>query len=83
MSYRKILLNILIIQTGFILIDCNNGFLSFKLLKCKVSDEFVYSNFTCYAKPFSRNFSTITKILSFKKPVLDLFVTLFILLLFL
>jgi hypothetical protein len=52
-----------------------DGFLSFKMVLCQVSDKFVYKNFSCFAKSFSRTFSTANAYLAFKKPLNEFYVS--------
>jgi hypothetical protein len=49
-------------------------FASFKLLKCSFNSIFVYSNYSCYAKSYSRNMSTTNGYVMFKKPINKLYV---------
>jgi hypothetical protein len=49
---------------------------SFKLIKCDVNQKFVHSNFSCFAKPYSRNFSTANVEVYLKNPVYEVFVSL-------
>lgn len=49
------------------------GSFSLKVFKCKVStrgtEEFIYPNYTCYAKSYSRTLSTWNFYLLFRKPL--------------
>lgn len=53
-------------------IESAADFCHFKVLKCVVSDQFVHPNFSCFAKSFSRNLSTVSYYLKFKSPIVKL-----------
>lgn len=66
---------ILILHIIFIVnSDEDKGIMWMKSAKCKVNPEFIYPNYTCLAKPYSRNLSTLTYYLMYRKPLTHLFV---------
>lgn len=46
----------------------------FKSIRCNFSEEFVLANFSCFAKSYSRTFSTMNTKICFKKPMNDMVV---------
>lgn len=57
----------------------NDNLMFFKSFECLVNDEvkekYVYSNFSCFAKIYSRKVSTLNFYAVFKKPINKLFVS--------
>lgn len=53
----------------------SDGVAYYKSLKCEPSNQFFYSNVTCYAKSFSRYISTLSAYLYFKFPLNEFFVS--------
>jgi len=51
------------------------GFFNFKSFSCEASDEYFYPNFSCYAKSWSRNFSTLNGHFYIKKPFYKVWVS--------
>lgn len=53
--------------------------LKFKNLKCEVSEhglsEFVYENFSCFAKTWKRKLTTLTADIFFKIPINEVYVS--------
>src|SRR5690349_15395123 len=47
----------------------------FKSYRCKFSETFVYKNYSCYAKSYSRTLSTLNNYILFKNPMNDIFVS--------
>lgn len=45
-----------------------------KGVKCNYSEKFIYPNMTCFAKSYSRTFSTVNFRAIAKKPIKNLFV---------
>lgn len=46
-------------------------------VRCNFSEKYVFKNVSCFAKSFSRNFSTINVIATFKRPMMNFFVSFF------
>lgn len=46
--------------------------------RCNGSEKFIYPNYSCYAKSYSRNFSTVNIIWTTKMPLYNIFVRHFI-----
>lgn len=46
----------------------------FASLRCNASEKFINQNFSCYAKSYSRNFSTVNVIGTAKMPLSNIFV---------
>lgn len=65
---------ILILATILIAKSEDPGIMWMKSAKCKINPEFIYLNYTCFAKSYSRNVSTMTYYLAYRKPLTHLFV---------
>lgn len=50
-------------------------FITFKMMKCKVEEKFIYQNVSCYVKSFNRSYSTFSIRGVAKVPVNDIFVS--------
>lgn len=75
MFFAKCLTLILIFSIIFIVNSYDDpGIMWMKMAKCKVNSEFIYPNYSCFAKPYSRNISTITYYLAYKKTLTHLLV---------
>lgn len=76
MDQRKNLILVSVLfSCCFIGFNCNDGFVHFKSMKCAGNEKFVHLNFTCYARSYSRNFSSINFRLVFKKPLFVMIVS--------
>lgn len=53
----------------------SDGILSVKKVQCDVNDKYVYSNYSCYAKSWSRNVSTGNLAIYMKKSFYEVFVS--------
>ncbi|CRK95989.1 CLUMA_CG009430, isoform A [Clunio marinus] len=75
MSFSKIVLTIIasLVLFKFILSEKGQHFY-YRYLTCNVSDEFVYPNYTCYAKSFNRSFSAESVSLTLRKPLYQVFI---------
>jgi hypothetical protein len=51
------------------------GVVSFKMIKCDVSSKFVFSNYSCRVKSYSRSLSTASISFYFKQPIYEAFVS--------
>lgn len=49
--------------------------MTMKNVKCSVNEKFVFNNFSCFAKSYSRNVSTLTIKLYFKESFNHIFVS--------
>lgn len=65
----------------FMIGTAGDGIASFKSFQCQVSEKHVYSNFSCFARSYSRSISTANCYLPFKAPLFEMFVSFFSLLL--
>lgn len=52
-----------------------NAILSMKSIQCNANEDFVFKNFSCFAKSYSRTLSTMNAFFFFKAPVDQLFVS--------
>jgi hypothetical protein len=69
-----LVLVLICVLSGLASISCGDGKIYFKHASCSLSDDFVIPTKSCFAKSYSRNYSTVTVITKFKNPVHDLFV---------
>src|SRR5690349_14395504 len=49
-------------------------FLKFKYFHCNYSETYIYKNYSCFVKSYSRTVSTITSYVLLKKPMSDFYV---------
>lgn len=49
----------------------------FAAVRCNLSEQFFYKNYSCFAKSYSRNFSTMNFIATSKMPLNNIIVRLF------
>ena len=73
LKFFTILVSVFVLR--IVSINCSDGFVYFKLYKCKCNLEYVYPNYTCFAKSWSRNISTYNHYAIVKKPLYELFVS--------
>lgn len=75
----KQLLVLIFVVPSFLLVTCDvkgNGILNYKLVKCYGNPKFIYPNYSCTVKSYSRNVSTISVYVLLKKPISEAFVSL-------
>lgn len=66
-----ILLPIIATSHGF----DEKAILTMKNVKCDINEKFVFANFSCFAKSYSRTVSTFNVKLYFKEPLNQVFVS--------
>lgn len=67
-----LLLTAIILKSKFAF--SGDGIAFMKQVKCIVNSKFVHTNFTCFAKSYSRNLSTGSIEIYFKEPLYEMFV---------
>lgn len=65
---------------SLLLVLCHgdNHKITIKYVKCNASEEFVYKNFSCFAKSWSRNLSTVNVVAILKEPTTSVLVSVLI-----
>jgi hypothetical protein len=56
-------------------VEPEKGVVSFKMFKCDVNSKFVFANYSCFAKSYSRLLSTANLAVYFKEPVYEIYVS--------
>lgn len=80
MYQLKVFLLFVIICFTFLLANKIDEFqkLYVAAVRCNMSEKFVYSNYSCFAKSYSRTVSTVNAIGTTKTPLYNIFVETFI-----
>jgi hypothetical protein len=56
-------------------VEQEKGVVSFKMFKCDVNPKFVFLNYSCFAKSYSRLLSTVTLVVYFEQPLYEIYVS--------
>lgn len=77
--WHKSMILLKVVSIGFLLsllfvsIICQSSMQTIyvKAAQCNASSKYIYENFTCFAKSYNRNVSTVNFLMTFKKPLND------------